>query len=173
MLHVQTYIYFPVIHFKNSSFPAEIPVDDTATLRKAEPYLDFERFEGYIELSYHGQLILTEEYGDFIKDYWDYLLQAIESFMEKGSGRMYLPDQPVPIAIKVQGPNWVLMTVGEGGEYGKWLLPREELIKTLLDGAASFYKGLSDAFSDSIDRQYGFKEMYEYCLGLKKRYFGE
>ena len=167
MFQVQTFIYFPVIRIKNSSFPAEIPVDDTATLRNAEPYLDFERLDGHIELTYQGQPILTEKFGDFIKEYWDYLLQAIQSFMKKGSGGMSLPDQPIPITIEEQGSNWVLMTVGDDGEYGKWLLPREELIKTLLDGAASFYKGLSDAFSDSIDRQYGFKEMYEYCLSLK------
>ena len=172
MFHLQTYIYFPVIRIKNSSFPAEIPVDDTDTLRKAEPYLDFERLDGHIELSYHGQPILTDEYGDFIKAYWDYMLQAIESFMEKGSGGMSLPDQPLPIAFKEQGLNWVLMTVGHDGEYGKWLLPREELIKTLLDGAARFYKGLSDAFSDSIVQQYGYKEMYKYCVDLKKKYFG-
>jgi len=59
MFHVQTYIYFPVS--ENPSFPAEIPVDDTAILRKAEPYSDFERFDGRIELSYQWQPILTEE----------------------------------------------------------------------------------------------------------------
>ena len=34
MFHLQTYIYFPVY---NPSFPGEIPVDDTDTLRKDEP----------------------------------------------------------------------------------------------------------------------------------------
>ena len=171
MFHVQTYIYFPIN--ENPSFPAEIPVDDTNTLRKAEPYLDFRRLEGYIELSYHGQPILTEEYGDFIKEYWAFLIQAIDSFMEKGRGGMYLRDQPIPIDFDEQGPNWVLMTVGKNGKYGKWLLPREELIKTLLDGGARFYKGLSDAFSDSFTQQYPLEEGYEYCLNLKKQYFGE
>ncbi len=33
-----------------------------------------------------------------------------------------------------------MLTIGEAGEYGKWLLPREELIKTLMEGAASFLK---------------------------------
>ncbi|SFG61213.1 hypothetical protein SAMN04488025_1611, partial [Planifilum fulgidum] len=118
MFQVQTFIYFPVIRIKNSSFPAEIPVDDTATLRNAEPYLDFERLDGHIELTYQGQPILTEKFGDFIKEYWDYLLQAIQSFMKKGSGGMSLPDQPIPITIEEQGSNWVLMTVGDDGEYG-------------------------------------------------------
>ena len=88
-------------------------------------------------MSYNGQLILTEKYGDFIVDYWSYLVRAIEASMENGWGTMYLLDPP------------------------------------MLDGAINFFKGLSDAFSDSIDRQYGFKEMYEYCLSLKKQYFGE
>ena len=165
MFHVQTYIYFPVN--ENPSFPAEITVDDTSTLRNAEPYLDFERLDGHIELCYQGQPILTEGYGDFIKAYWDYLLQAIRSFMKTGSGEMSLPDQPIPIVIKEQGLNWVLMTVGRDGKYGKWLLPKEELIKTLLEGAIRFFKGLSDAFSDSIVQQYGYKRMYKYNLDLK------
>ena len=173
MFHVQTYIYFPVIRIKNPSFPSEIPVNDTNTLKKAESYLDFERLQGYIELSYYGQPILTEEYGDFIKEYWAYMLQAIRYFMREGFGRMYLPDQPIPIAFQEQGPNRVLLTVGKNGKYGKWLLPKEELIKALLDGAARFYKGLSDAFSDSVKQQYPLEEGYEYCLNLKKQYFGE
>lgn len=171
MFQVQTYIYFPVE--KNASFPVEIPVDDKVTLTKAEPYLDFNYLEGHIELSYYGQPILTEKLGDYIIDYWDYLFRAIKSFIKKGSGGMYLPDSPVPIDIKEQGPNWVLLTIGEGGEYGKWLLPREELLKTLLDGAASFYKGLSDAFSDSIVQKYRFRDRYEYLLNFKKKYFGD
>ena len=169
MFHVQTYIYN-----NNPSFPGEIPVDDTDTLRKAEPYLDFERLDGHIELSYYGQPILTEKLGDFIKEYWAYLIQAINSLMEEGSGGMYLPDQPIPIDFQEQGPNRVLLTVGKNGKYGKWLLPKEELIKALLDGAARFYKGLSsDAFSDSFTQQYPLEEGYEYCLNLKKQYFGE
>ena len=170
MFQVQTYIYFPLY---NPSFPGEIPVDDTDTLRKAEPYLDFERLHGHIELSYYGQPILTEKLGDFIIDYWDYLFQAIRSFLKKGSGRMYLPDQPIPIDLQEQGPNRVLLTVGEGGEYGKWLLPKEELIKALLDGMARFYKGLADAFSDSIVQEHLFRDKYEHLLKFKKHYFGE
>ena len=165
MFHLQTYIYFPVY---NPSFPGDIPVDDTDTLRKAEPYLNFERLEGHIELSYHGQPILTEKYGDFIVEYWCNIVDLIEGFMEKGSAGMYLPDQPIPKIIKEQGPNWVVMTVGDHGEYGKWLLPRKELMKTLTDGAIHFFKGLSDAFCDSINRQYRFKNIYEECLELKK-----
>ncbi|SFG28626.1 hypothetical protein SAMN04488025_12450 [Planifilum fulgidum] len=84
-----------------------------------------------------------------------------------------MPDSPVPIDIKEQGPKWVLMTIGEGGEYGKWLLPREELIRALLDGATIFYKGLSDAFSDSISQKYRFRERYEYLLNFKNQYLGE
>lgn len=170
MIHVQTYIYFPVY---NPSFPEEIPVDDMDTLRKAEPYLDFERLHGHIELSYYGQPILTDKFGDFIKDYWDYMLQAIRSFLKNGVGGMSLPDQPIPITIEEQGSNWVLMTVGDDGEYGKWLLPREELIKTLLDGAIRFYKGLSEPFSDSIVQQYRFKDAYKHLLSYKKQCFGE
>ncbi len=171
MFHVQTYIYFPVK--KNPSFPVEIPVDDKVTLKKAEPYLDFNYLEGHIELSYYGQPILTEKLGDYIIDYWDYLFQAILSFMEKGSGGMYLPDQPIPIDIEKKGSKWVLMTIGRKGKYGKWLLPREELLKTLMNGAASFYKGLSDAFSDSIVQKYRFRDRYEYLLNFKKQYFGD
>ena len=46
-------------------------------------------------------------------------------------------------------------------------LPREELIKTLLDGAIRFYKGLSEAFSDSIVQQYRFKDAYKHLLATK------
>lgn len=46
--------------------------------------------------------------------------------------------------------------IGELDKDGEWLLPREELIKTLLDGAIHIFRGLSDAFSDSINRQYRF-----------------
>ena len=148
-------------------------MDDKVTLKKAEPYLDFNYLEGHIELSYYGQPILTENLGDYIIDYWDYLFQAILSFMEKGSGGMYLPDQPIPIDIEKKGSKWVLMTIGRKRKYGKWLLPREELLKTLMNGAASFYKGLSDAFSDSIVQKYRFKDRYEYLLNFKKQYFGE
>ena len=84
-----------------------------------------------------------------------------------------MPDQPIPIDIEKKGSKWVLMTIGRKGKYGKWLLPREELLKTLMNGAASFYKGLSDAFSDSIVQKYRFKDRYEYLLNFKKQYFGE
>ena len=170
MFHVQTYIYLP--RKKNPSLPPVIPVDDTNTLRKAEPYLDIEYLEGYIELSYYGQPILTNRLGDFIISYWDYLFQAIVSFLEEGSGGMYLPDQPIPIEIERQGSNWVLMTVGEGGEYGKWLLPKEELINALLDGAIHFNKCLFEAFSDTVDQKYRFKNRYEGLIKFKKQCFG-
>src|SRR5690606_40766078 len=85
MFQVQTYIYFPVIRIKNPSFPAEIPINDTDTLRKAEPYLDFKRLQGHIELSYYGQPILTEKFGDFIIEYWSYLLNAIEDLDRKST----------------------------------------------------------------------------------------
>ena len=173
MLNVQTYIFFPITQHKFTSFPTRIPVDDTATLRRAKPFLNLDRFEGYIELTYYGQPILTHILGDFIIDYWCYLVEALEDFIKKGSGRMYLPDQPIPIEFEEQGPNWVVMTVGDHGEYGKWMLPRKELIKTLTDGAIRFFKGLSESFSDSINRQYRFKDIYEECLELKKRYFGK
>ena len=170
MFHLQTYIYFPV---HNPSFPEDIPVDDTDTLGKAEPYLDFERLQGHIELSYHGQPILTEEYWDFIVEYWSYLIDLIEGFMENGFGKIYFPDQQISISVKEQGPNWVLMTISDIEVIGKWLLPREELMKTLTDGAIRFFKGLSEAFSDSVNRQYRFKDVYKECLELKRRYFGE
>ncbi|MFO7291330.1 hypothetical protein SAMN04488025_1353 [Planifilum fulgidum] len=173
MFQVQTYIYFPVIRIKNPSFPAEIPINDTDTLRKAEPYLDFKRLQGHIELSYYGQPILTEKFGDFIIEYWSYLLNAIEDLMNEGCGGMFLPDQPIPIDFEEKGPNWVLMTVGEGGEYGKWLLPREELIKTLINGAVQFFKELCDAFSDAIVQQRNLKALYEETLDFKKQYIGE
>ena len=170
MFHLQTYIYFPVY---KPSFPAEIPVEDTDTLRKAEPYLDFDRLDGHIVLTYQGQPILTEKYGDFIVDYWSYLVRAIEAFMQTGRGKMYLPEQPISITIKEQSPNWVLMTIGHQGKYGKWLLPKDELIKTLLDGAVRFFYSVSEAFSDTINQQYRFKDTYNECLELKKQYFGE
>jgi hypothetical protein len=58
---------------------------------------------------------------------------------------------------------------------GKWLLPKEELTKTLLDRAIHFFKGLFDVFNDSINQQYRFKDLYEYeeCLDIKTRYFGK
>lgn len=124
-------------------------------------------------MSYNGQPILTEKYGDFFVDYWSYLVRVIEAFTENGRSKMYLPDQPIAITLKEQGRNWVLMTISDIEVIGKWLLPREELIKTLTDGAIHFFKGLSDVFSDSINRQYRFKEIYEECLELKKRYFGK
>src|SRR5690606_14959950 len=131
--------YFPVK--KNPSFPVEIPVDDKVTLKKAEPYLDFNYLEGHIELSYYGQPILTENLGDYIIDYWDYLFQAILSFMEKGSGGMYLPDQTKAKVIKKKGRKCVLVKIARKGKYGKRLWPKEGLLKTLIKGAAGFYKG--------------------------------
>ena len=173
MLNVQTYIFFPITQHKFTSFPTRIPVDDTATLRRAKPFLNLDRFEGYIELTYYGQPILTHILGDFIIDYWCYLVEALEDYIKKGSGRMYLPDQPIPIEFEEQGSNWVLMTVGEAGEYGKWLLPREELIKTLIEGAVHFFKGIYDAFGDDIVRQNYFKGLLEESSNIKKQYLGD
>jgi len=173
MLNVQTYIFFPITQHKFTSFPTRIPVDDTATLRRAKPFLNLDRFEGYIELTYYGQPILTHILGDFIIDYWCYLVEALEDYIKKGSGRMYLPDQPIPIEFEEQGSNWVLMTVGEAGEYGKWLLPREELIKTLIEGAVHFFKGIYDAFGDDIIRQNYFKGLLEEFSDIKKQYLGD
>ncbi|MBO2533227.1 MAG: hypothetical protein CW342_10140 [Thermoactinomycetaceae bacterium] len=85
---------------------------------------------------------------------------------------MYLPDQPIPIEFEEKGLNWVLMIVGEAGEYGKWLLPREELIKALIKGAVRFFKGLYDAFgNDNVGQNY-FKGLYKEFLEINKRYFG-
>src|SRR5690606_41353652 len=114
------------------------------TLRKAEPYLDFERLHGHIELSYYGQPILTDKFGDFIKDYWDYMLQAIQSFMKKGSGGMSLPDQPIPITIEEKGSYWVLMTVVAEGEYGQWILTSDVLITSMLVGSVCITNGQHD-----------------------------
>ena len=51
MLQIKTYIYAP---FGPKQAAQKIPIDDIDALKRAAPYMDLMKLEGYIDLSYYG-----------------------------------------------------------------------------------------------------------------------
>src|SRR5690606_11374055 len=155
MFQIKTYIYVPCGPKQGTS---EIPMDDIDALKRAGPDMSLEDLEGHIDLSYYGAPILDDRLGDWIHFTWQELVDAINSFAEKGCGCAGIWSSPVSMCLKRTTPRLVLLKVNDEG----WLWPKGELLAALIDGALQFYEGMFRAFRSN-------KKEYHDCLELKRR----
>lgn len=162
MLQINTYIY---VRFDPKQWASEIAMDEIDRLKTAEPYInfDFEELEGYIDLSYYGAPILDDRYGDLIYFTWYEMVDAIDSFAKTGRGCAGLWSIPTSICLEqIKNPDFVLLKVDGKG----WLLPKNELVTILIDGAVQFYGNMFKVFMRN-------KKDYHDCLKLKERLIRE
>lgn len=154
MLQIKTYIYAP---FGPKQAAQKIPIDDIDALKRATPYMDLMKLEGYIDLSYYGTPIMDDSLTDLIFFTWDEMLRAIRSVVETGRGCVGFWWDVKAICLKQTNPRFLLLKVSGKG----WLLPKDELLTVLVDGAIQFFQGMFSVFSR-------YKRDYEACLQLKE-----
>lgn len=115
-----------------------VDVDDSERLSVVAEKIDLNYIEGAIVVSYQSNDVLDFKLWDLVGVTWAYLMNTIEELLENGRSHMYLPDQPVRIEMEERGRGYIRFVIGNG-EYGSHMLPREEMLHALIDGAEHFF----------------------------------
>jgi hypothetical protein len=134
-----------------------IEVTNTDLLKKLDPYLDHRYLEGYIELSYYDEPVLSEYYSDLIDQLWDYLLNLTLEAIEHKESTYYFPDQPVRMNLKILHKGFVLFSI----EDKNWCLPKKEFFLALVQGCTEFYKQMILGLSKETVTRYAYDKGYE------------
>ncbi|AIQ11373.1 hypothetical protein [Paenibacillus durus] len=130
-----------------------VQINNTHEVLNLENLLDFDYLNGAITLEYCEQTLLDVTLWDLVDQLWGYILNVIESLLNTGEGESYFPDQPVKLYLKSISGDLVLYEI-EANDHIKVVLPKKELIETLLDGADEFFKNMETYFKGKCNYQY-------------------
>ncbi len=130
-----------------------VEIRNTNEILNLENLLDFDYLDGGIILKYGEQTLLDVTHWDLVDQLWAYILNAIEDLLNNGEGETYFPDQPVKLRLKSISQDLVLYEM-EANDRIKAVLPKNELIRTLLNGAEEFFKVMEDYFKEKCNYQY-------------------
>lgn len=130
-----------------------VQIKNAPEILNLEDLLDFDYLNGAITLKYFEHSLLDVTLWDLVDQLWAYILNVIENLIHSGEGETYFPDQPVKLRLKsIPGDN-VLYEI-EANDHYKVVLPKNELIEALLDGAEEFFKSMEDYFKGKCNYQY-------------------
>lgn len=129
-----------------------VQITNTPEIMKLEDLLDFD-YLGAITLKYFEQSLLDVTLWDLVDQLWAYILNVIESLLNTGEGKTYFPDQPIKLYLKSVSEDLVLYEI-ETDELIKVVLPKNEFIQTLLDGADVFFRNMEECFKGKCSYQY-------------------
>ena len=134
------------------NFPEKyfIEVTDSIALKNVCDELDFFYLDGAISMKYYNENLMDFRLWDLIDQLWAYILNVITEFMEKGEGRTYFPDQPVELMLRKVSNHSLLFTI-VGSKTIKVVLPTDDFLIALLDGAEQFFNCMNDTFSYNCD----------------------
>nr|WP_232697566.1 hypothetical protein [Brevibacillus daliensis] len=130
-----------------------VHINNTSEVIDLENLLDFDYLNGAITLTYCEQTLLDVTLWDLIDQLWAYILNVIESFLTTGEGNTYFPDQPVKLHIKSISGDLVLYQI-DADDQIKAVLPKNEFIETLLEGANVFFRNMEECFRGKCNYQY-------------------
>ena len=137
-MDIQSYIQIPNKSLSDDflEHPEDffVNVDDTEKLKSIANDLDIDYLDGAITIYYQGHYIIDFALWDEVDTLWAYLMNAIEELLKNGKSHTYFPDQPIRIDLRVEGKGMIRLVIGKG-EHGDYLLPREILLNSLINGA--------------------------------------
>lgn len=125
-IHVRTYLR------QGGEF---VPVESFRGSLPDEHYI-----EGAIELTIHGQPILTLGMWDLVDQLWAYLVEGIFELHERREFHTFFPDQPLEVRFKPLGGGRVLVRVGHGAEGGSATIDTQEFILAMAFSARHFFE---------------------------------
>jgi len=140
-----------------------IEITDTIGLKEIYKNLDFQYLNGAIFLRYYDENLLDMRYWDLVDQLWAYVINLIEEVLQKGAGSVYFPDQPVKIILRSTTKELLLFSI-EGSTVTNYVLPKNDFLITLVQGAEQFLTCMTDTFSSDCDYTYELERI----VGLKK-----
>jgi len=156
MFQVNSYLLKPdrlVTDLKDLlSNPREYFVDitDLKGLNEIRKGLDFQYLNGTICLKYCEEILLDPSYWDLIDPLWAYLVNVVDDVLHTGEGSVYFPDQPVKITLRQTSGELLLLTI-EDREASSFVLPKDEFLNALVNGAEQFFVCMTRAFRSDCD----------------------
>lgn len=136
-----------VVKFPEKYF---VEITDLLTLRRLGKELDFLYLDGAISMKYNDEELMGFRLWDLVDQLWAYLLNIIQEYIQEGKGKTYFPDQPVELMLQ-QVSDQLLMFSVNGSKSIEKVLPKDELLLALLDGAEQFFTCMSVTFNSNCD----------------------
>lgn len=159
LFYINTFVSIPNRKVNNLSLLQSnfeeyfVQIKNAHAILNLEDSLDFDYLNGVIILKYFEQTLLDTTLWDVVDQLWAYILNVLDDMLITGYGETYFPDQPVKLCLKSISENTILYEI-ESNEYLKVVLPKNELIETLLDGADEFFKCMETYFKGRCNYLY-------------------
>lgn len=122
-----------------------VEITDSKSLGAIRHKLNFKYLDGAICLQYYDQVLMDFRYWDSIDMLWASILDLVDDVLQKGEGREYFPDQPVKLGLKPAHKNWLIFSI-EDSRTSRFLLPRNEFLLALVQGAEQFFNVMIHGF---------------------------
>ncbi|SFF40163.1 hypothetical protein SAMN04487969_1349 [Paenibacillus algorifonticola] len=103
-----------------------VEVTDSAGLQGIYNSMDFQYLNGAICLKYYGESMLDMRYWDLVDQLWAYIMNLIDAVLQKG----------------------------EGSEITSFVLPKNDFLIALIQGAEQFFTCMTNSFSSDCDYSY-------------------
>jgi len=130
-----------------------VEITNSTGLKEIYKHLDFQYLDGAIYLDYFGESMLDLSYWDLVDQLWAYIMNLIEEVLQKGEWSVYFPDQPVKISLRPI-PKELLVFSIEGSEVKSYVVPKNDFLIALVQGAEQFFICMTDMFSSDCDYSY-------------------
>ncbi|WP_289140975.1 hypothetical protein [uncultured Brevibacillus sp.] len=130
-----------------------VEITDSTGLKEIYKNLDFQYLNGAICLKYYGESMLDMRYWDLVDQLWAYIMNLIDDVLHKGEGSVYFPDQPVKIILRVTSKELLHFSL-EGSEITGFVLPKNDFLLALVQGAEQFFTCMTSTFSSVCDYSY-------------------
>ena len=138
-----------------------IAITDSIELKKMHMNINFQYLEGAICIKYAGKIIMDVRYWDLVDQLWSYLLNLIETVLEKGEASSYFPDQPVHINFRILSEELLAFSIGDT----PYILPKLDFLTALIEGAEQFFINMNHTFSSHCNYSYELSKV----AGLKEK----
>lgn len=166
MFKVKSFIHIPgreitdinIISLNPDSY--FIDVEETQKLIEISSAIDFNYLSGAIHLEYFDHPIMDFKLWDLVDQLWAYILNVIEDFFDNGKGITYFPDQPIELEISELSKELILFKL-DNGNIANSSFPKKDFVKSLLDGAESFYLNINKAFNEKCDFSFELEKISE------------
>ncbi|MBW7476932.1 hypothetical protein K0T92_19630 [Paenibacillus oenotherae] len=166
MFQIKSFLKYPQRNITDLDDVVKLPekyfveMTDLVALNGIYNQLDFMYLDGAIIIKYCDKELVGFRLWDLVAHLWAYIVNVIRDFMRIGEGSTYFPDQPVELRLQKVSEHLLLFSV-TGSEIVKIVLPRDDFLLALLDGAEQFFACMSDTFNAKCNYSNELKEIME------------
>lgn len=137
-----------------------ISIEDRDSIIKDKDKIDTSYIEGVIYFEYNGVILMDFTYWDIIDQLWAYLINLVEDFFLNKESEVYFPDQPIKLKLKDINESLVLFTI-ESKDVTRLALPKQELIRCILESGESFFTKLQMYLDCGLDYSFEINKIYK------------